>query len=82
MNIYYWSTIRRVDDPTAIFFLNDKVTLRPLPSMPIVRDLIVDLTKFYKQYESVKPWLVGQPESADSVRDYEVKAGGNIYISK
>jgi succinate dehydrogenase / fumarate reductase, iron-sulfur subunit len=50
---------------TQLADLPDKVTLRPLPSMPIVRDLIVDLTKFYKQYESVKPWLVGQPESAD-----------------
>ena len=51
---------------TQLADLPEKVTLRPLPSMPIIRDLIVDLTQFYKQYESVKPWLVAKPESKDS----------------
>ena len=44
---------------TQLADLPSKVVLRPLPSMPIIRDLIVDLSLFYKQYESVKPWLVG-----------------------
>jgi succinate dehydrogenase / fumarate reductase iron-sulfur subunit len=48
---------------TQISHLPDKVVLRPLPSMPIVRDLIVDLTQFYNQYNSVKPWLVGDNSS-------------------
>lgn len=50
---------------TQLADLPEKVVLRPLPSMPIIRDLIVDLTRFYKQYESVKPWLVGQPDADD-----------------
>lgn len=33
------------------------IELRPLPSMPVIRDLIVDLTVFYDQYKTVKPWL-------------------------
>jgi succinate dehydrogenase / fumarate reductase iron-sulfur subunit len=37
--------------------LPEKVTLRPLPGMPIIRDLIVNLDQFYAQYESVKPYL-------------------------
>lgn len=37
--------------------LPEKVTLRPLPGMPIIRDLIVNLDQFYTQYNSVKPYL-------------------------
>ncbi len=31
--------------------------IRPLPGLPVVRDLVVDMTMFYDQYEKVKPWL-------------------------
>ena len=34
-----------------------KVVLRPLPGLPVIRDLIVDMTQFYKQYEKVEPYL-------------------------
>ena len=33
------------------------VRIYPLPHMPVVKDLVTDLTKFYAQYASVKPWL-------------------------
>jgi succinate dehydrogenase / fumarate reductase iron-sulfur subunit len=42
---------------TTLKDLSDHVTLRPLPGMPIIRDLVVDLTNFYKQYEKAKPFL-------------------------
>ena len=32
--------------------------LRPLPGLPVIRDLIVDMTQFFKQYESIKPFLI------------------------
>lgn len=32
--------------------------LRPLPGLPVVRDLVVDMSLFYKQYEKVKPYLI------------------------
>ncbi len=35
----------------------DKVAISPLPHMPVVKDLIPDLTLFYAQYASVEPWL-------------------------
>ena len=35
-----------------------KLTLRPLPGLPVVRDLVVDMSQFYRQYEKIKPWLV------------------------
>jgi len=34
-----------------------KVNIYPLPHMPVVKDLVPDLTNFYAQYASVKPWL-------------------------
>lgn len=35
-----------------------KIVLRPLPGLPVVRDLIIDMTQFYNQYEKVKPYLI------------------------
>ena len=43
---------------TKIADLPEKVTLRPLPGLPVVRDLIVDMTQFFNQYHSVKPYLI------------------------
>ena len=36
---------------------DNKLIIRPLPGLPVVRDLVVDLTLFYKQYEKVQPFL-------------------------
>jgi succinate dehydrogenase / fumarate reductase iron-sulfur subunit len=38
--------------------LTGTVVLKPLPGLPVVRDLIVDMTQFFKQYNSIKPYLV------------------------
>ncbi len=35
-----------------------KLVLRPLPGLPVVRDLVVDMTQFYQQYEKVTPYLI------------------------
>ena len=33
------------------------VKIYPLPHMPVVKDLVPDLTRFYAQYASIEPWL-------------------------
>jgi succinate dehydrogenase / fumarate reductase, iron-sulfur subunit len=43
---------------TNLLSLPDEVVLKPLPGLPVIRDLIVDMTGFFKQYHSVRPWLV------------------------
>lgn len=43
---------------THVRDLKEPVVLRPLPSFPVIRDLVVDMTRFYAQYTSVKPWLI------------------------
>ncbi|MDX3774835.1 succinate dehydrogenase iron-sulfur subunit [Chromatiaceae bacterium AAb-1] len=35
-----------------------KLVIRPLPGLPVIRDLVVDMSQFYTQYEKVKPYLI------------------------
>ena len=37
--------------------LKGDVTIRPLPHLPVIKDLVPDLTNFYAQYAAVRPWL-------------------------
>jgi len=43
--------------PLSDVVKNDKLVLRPLPGLPVVRDLVVDMSIFYKQYERIEPYL-------------------------
>lgn len=43
---------------TNIKAVTQPIVLRPLPGLPVVRDLIVDYTQFWKQYHSIKPYLI------------------------
>ncbi len=36
---------------------NNKLVIRPLPGLPVIRDLVVDMSLFYAQYEKVQPYL-------------------------
>ncbi|WP_395702027.1 succinate dehydrogenase iron-sulfur subunit [Aquabacterium sp.] len=40
--------------------LPNTVVLKPLPGLPVIRDLFVDMTGFFKQYHSIRPWLVNE----------------------
>ena len=42
--------------------------LKPLPGLPVVRDLIVDMTQFFKQYHSIKPYLVNDERPPEKER--------------
>ena len=37
--------------------IDGDITISPLPHMPVVRDLVPDLTGFYNQYASIEPFL-------------------------
>jgi len=43
---------------TDIASLKQPVEIRPLPGLPVIRDLIVDMTQFFKQYNSIKPYVI------------------------
>lgn len=53
---------------TKISSLGDSVVLRPLPGMPVIRDLVVDMTQFFKHYESVKPYLINNDPMPEKER--------------
>ncbi len=56
------------------------VRIYPLPHMPVVKDLVPDLTLFYAQYASIEPWL--KTDSAPPEKEWQqthedrVKLGG------
>lgn len=55
--------VNRLACVTRLSELNDPVEIRPLPGLPVIRDLIIDMDQFYKQYRAVKPYLIGsEPE--------------------
>ena len=37
--------------------IKGEVKIYPLPHMPVIKDLVPDLTMFFAQYASVEPWL-------------------------
>lgn len=37
---------------------NRPLVLRPLPGLPVIRDLVVDMAMFYAQYEKIQPYLI------------------------
>ena len=63
---------------TPIKELKSEIKVYPLPHMEVIKDLVVDLSHFYRQYESIKPWInlsssnTGKPlETRQSIEDRE-----------
>jgi len=46
-----------------------KITISPLPHMPVVRDLVPDLSTFYAQYAEIQPWL--QTSEAEPKKEHK-----------
>ena len=53
---------------TPISELKEPVELRPLPGLPVIRDLIVDMTQFFRQYHSIKPYLINNDPPPETER--------------
>jgi succinate dehydrogenase / fumarate reductase iron-sulfur subunit len=56
--------------------LPSTVVLKPLPGLPVIRDLFVDMTGFFKQYHSIRPWLVNDdpPPERERLQSPEARA--------
>ena len=48
--------------------LQEPIVLKPLPGLPVIRDLIVDMTQFFKQYHSIRPYLVNDTPPPEKER--------------
>jgi succinate dehydrogenase / fumarate reductase iron-sulfur subunit len=53
---------------TKVAEVKEPVSLRPLPGFPIIRDLIVDMSQFFHQYHSVKPYLINDEPAPERER--------------
>lgn len=53
---------------TRIADVKEPVVLKPLPGLPVIRDLIVDMTQFFKQYHDVKPYVINNDPPPDKER--------------
>lgn len=54
-----------------------EVNIYPLPHMDVVKDLVPDMTHFYAQYESIKPWLItesAKPQGSERLQSPEERA--------
>jgi succinate dehydrogenase / fumarate reductase iron-sulfur subunit len=62
--------------PLSTVVKDDKLVLRPLPGLPVVRDLVVDMTQFYKAYEKIKPFLINDtpPPAIERLQSPEERA--------
>ncbi len=43
---------------TKLAEVSEPVVIKPLPGLPIIRDLIVDMTQFFAQYHSIQPYVI------------------------
>ncbi len=53
---------------TRLSDLKEPVEIRPLPGLPVIRDLVVDMAQFFKQYHSVKPYLINNEPMPEKER--------------
>ena len=53
---------------TKLADLQEPVMIRPLPGLPVIRDLIVDMSQFFKQYHSIKPYVVNNTPPPEKER--------------
>lgn len=53
---------------TPVSALGSRAVLRPLPTFPVIRDLVVDMTPFYRQYWSIKPYLINDEPPPEKER--------------
>ncbi len=61
---------------TAISSLTPPIVIRPLVNMPVIRDLVVDFTLFFQQYERVQPYLQNstEPPATERLQSPEERA--------
>ncbi|HUH39735.1 MAG TPA: succinate dehydrogenase iron-sulfur subunit [Castellaniella sp.] len=53
---------------TNLLTLQEPIVLKPLPGLPVVRDLVVDMTFFFDQYHSIKPYLINDTPPPEKER--------------
>lgn len=58
MNINGKNGLACITPVSSVVKEGETLILRPLPGLPVIRDLVVDMKAFYQQYEKIKPYLI------------------------
>ena len=76
MNINGTNGLACITPVSTVVKSGGKLVLRPLPGLPVIRDLVVDMGIFYKQFEKVKPFLVNNttPPAIERLQSPEDRA--------
>ncbi|GAB4361486.1 MAG: succinate dehydrogenase iron-sulfur subunit [Gammaproteobacteria bacterium] len=53
---------------TPVVELKEPVQIRPVPGLPVIRDLVVDMSQFYQQYRVAKPYLINNDPPPEKER--------------
>ena len=53
----------------ALEDIKGPIKIYPLPHMPVIKDLVPDLTQFYAQHRSIEPWL--KTDSAEPEKEWK-----------
>ena len=54
--------------PLSEVLRGKKLTIKPLPGLPVIRDLIVDMEQFYNNYEKINPYLINDEDPPEMER--------------
>lgn len=54
--------------PVSEVARNDRLVIKPLPGLPVIRDLVVDMQHFYNQFEKVQPFLINDEQAPSKER--------------
>ncbi|HIF9203668.1 TPA: succinate dehydrogenase iron-sulfur subunit [Photobacterium damselae] len=62
--------------PLSTLMTQSTIVIRPLPGLPVIRDLIIDMEQFYSNYAKVKPFLMneGIPPAREHLQSPEERA--------
>ncbi len=53
---------------TLVKDVGSSVEIKPMPSIPVIKDLVVDMASFWRKYETVMPFLVNDEPAPERER--------------
>ena len=65
--------------PVSEVVKHGKLVVRPLPGLPVIRDLVVDMSVFYKQYQRIKPYLLNSTPASGRERLQSPEERAKLY---
>ncbi|MGP1939111.1 MAG: succinate dehydrogenase iron-sulfur subunit [Arsenophonus sp. ET-DL9-MAG3] len=69
LNINGKNALACITPLSTLYHYKKKIVIRPLPGLPVARDLFVDMTQFYAQYEKIRPYLINNGKNPPA-REY------------